>query len=65
MLVRITAGPGVGQVLDLIPAVARARIAGGTAELVENEPKRETAALDPAAGRGAKPVIKKRAAKSK
>lgn len=37
---------GTGQILDLVPHVARARIAGGTAELLE-EPAAETAALDP------------------
>jgi hypothetical protein len=37
MLVRITAGQGVGTIVDLIPAVARARIAGGTAEEVKEE----------------------------
>jgi len=44
MLVRITAGIGVGQVVDLVPAVAQARIAGGTAVAVEEEI--ETASLD-------------------
>jgi hypothetical protein len=33
MLIRITKGPGRGQVIDTVPAVARARLAGGTAEL--------------------------------
>jgi len=44
MLVRITAGIGVGQIVNLVPAVAMARIAGGTAEEVK-EQKIETAAL--------------------
>jgi hypothetical protein len=62
MLVRITGGPGVGQVIDLIPAVAKARITGGTAVLVEDVP--ETAALNPAATRGAQPERKKGSRKS-
>ena len=33
MLIRITKGPGLGQVIDAVPNVARARLAGGTAEL--------------------------------
>lgn len=44
MLVRITAGIGVGQIVDMVPAVAKARIAGGTAVEVKDE-KIETAAL--------------------
>lgn len=44
MLVRITAGIGVGQIVDMVPAVAKARIAGGTAVEVRDE-KIETAAL--------------------
>jgi len=59
MLVRITAGAqGVGQILDLPPAVALARINGGTAVPVDQqgkELKRETAALDIESERGKKP----------
>lgn len=37
-----------GQIVDLVPAVARARISGGTAESLE-ENKAETTALEPRA----------------
>lgn len=37
-----------GQIVDLLPAVARARVAGGTAELVEDKLS-ETAAVEPRA----------------
>jgi hypothetical protein len=57
MKVRITAGRGVGQIVDLIPAVAKARIAGGTAVAIEEE--RETAALEPRSARGAAPRKRK------
>ena len=40
MLVRITAGPGTGTIVDLIPAVAIARINGGTAIPVKEERER-------------------------
>ena len=52
MLVKIIKGPGVGTVLDLVPQVARARLAGGTAELW---PRVETTALEPAAERAITP----------
>jgi hypothetical protein len=47
MFIRVIAGPGLGQVIDAIPAVARAWIAGGTAVLVETEKRIETAMLEP------------------
>ena len=37
-----------GQIVNLVPAVALARIGGGTAERVDMSPKPETAALEPA-----------------
>jgi len=37
-----------GQIVDLIPAVAHARIGGGTAERVVVNPRPETAAVKPA-----------------
>jgi len=47
MLIRITAFPGViGSVIDVTPAVARARIGGKTA-VAFSVPKAETAALEP------------------
>ncbi len=48
MLVRITAGIGVGQIVDLVPAVAQARIAGGTAVAFEDEQMNlaETASIE-------------------
>ena len=45
MLVRILSGIGAGQVVDLLPAIARARIAGGTAVAME-EQEVETASID-------------------
>lgn len=56
MKIRITAGRGVGTVIDAIPAVANAMIAGGTAVAIDpsDDLKRnvgpgapETTALDP------------------
>ena len=44
MRVRIKA---TGQVIEVIPSVGRAMVAGGTAEEVRDEPAAETAALDP------------------
>lgn len=35
MLVKITAGVGVGQIVDLFPHVAHARINGGTAVAID------------------------------
>jgi len=57
-----------GQIVDLIPAVAAAMLAGGTAERISEAEVpgkgRETAALDPlAASRGAKPAKKKAASR--
>jgi hypothetical protein len=46
MLIRITKGPGRGQVIDTVPDVARARLAGGTAELFKPPPA-ETAMAEP------------------
>lgn len=45
--IKITAGQGVGQIVSVVPNVARARIAGGTAVLIEdpNQPRPETTAL--------------------
>lgn len=70
MKIRITAGAGIGQVIDAVPAYARARIAGGTAVAVDpsDDLKRnvgpgppetaapETAALDPATDRAVAPA---------
>jgi hypothetical protein len=39
-----------GQILEVLPAVARAMLAGGTAELFEAK-KVETASIDPSAER--------------
>jgi hypothetical protein len=48
MLIRLK---GSGQVVDLIPAQALARVHGGTADFIEEPRAAETTALDPAARR--------------
>jgi len=49
--IRITAGDGLGQVFTypggVLPPRMRARVAGGTAEIIQEDRRAETAMLEP------------------
>jgi hypothetical protein len=55
MWIRITGGPGVGQEIDAIPAVAMARIHGGTAIALEAK-KAETTSVEPRSDKAVAPA---------